>query len=201
MTTEQHAGSHRERIRFVPPNTWICVPDCGNRNGFLPCDPHGNPIPPEQARLAEHHHCVCAACGRIIERNTGDIIGWRQQPIRESSTCRHCCRYIERHGVWLHTQDGQTYRNCPSTRTWAEPVDPTNPTSILGTVLLGLRIIGASDIVVYADGFEIGGPDNQCLVWIGGTFTPAAVAAHLGLPLDAITDHRNTAVTSTEQAR
>lgn len=54
---------------------WICI--CGNTpsdDGFYPCDSHGNEIEPtSESGWIELY--VCAACGRIIQQDTLEILG------------------------------------------------------------------------------------------------------------------------------
>lgn len=57
------------------PDAWICV--CGNQpedDGFHPCDAEGNEMEPwadsDWANLY-----ACAACGRIIDQFTLEVVG------------------------------------------------------------------------------------------------------------------------------
>jgi hypothetical protein len=54
------------------------VPDCGNQpdqSGFYPADSAGNIIEPDKNWDGVTY--VCADCGRLINRTTGEVIGHR----------------------------------------------------------------------------------------------------------------------------
>jgi len=59
-------------------DAWTCI--CGNTppdDGFYPCDENGNELEPDIDGPWDGVRYVCNACGRIIDQNTLEIIGFR----------------------------------------------------------------------------------------------------------------------------
>ena len=121
------AHPDRERITGISEGWWTCVPECGNEphlEGFYASDSEGRPVDPVQGAWDENTN-VCAACGRIFNQDTGEIIGHRSVDLTtETSTCRHCGEHIERRGVWQHVEEDQVTLTCPSGQTRAQPINP-----------------------------------------------------------------------------
>ena len=68
-----------EQITGVANDWWICVPGCDNRpdtSGFYAADSEGNIIEPDETNWDGVTY-VCADCGRLIDVNTGVVIGQR----------------------------------------------------------------------------------------------------------------------------
>lgn len=70
----------KERIAHQAGNkeTWICL--CGNmpdQDGFYPCDSKGNEMEPVEGWDELY---VCAACGRIIDQRTLEVLGQNPHP-------------------------------------------------------------------------------------------------------------------------
>lgn len=110
----------------------------------------------------------------------------------DRSTCDNCGRPIQRRAGqsrWWHVTGDDAVLRCgwPGEHAVATPV---RPGSTLRVLALALLAAGVSDVTLYADGFEIDGPDDVQLVFVRGSFTPEEVGALLGLPADAIDDER-----------
>lgn len=186
------APARPERVTRTANGQWICVPDCGNTDphGFFPCDQDGRPVAPVPVAW-DGTSTVCLGCGRIFDQRTGHVTGHRPFNLAtESSTCEHCGAYIERRGVWQHVTADEVTLQCAGTHRRAQPVDTGNPASLLGAIMVNLTVYGASNITLYADGFEVGGPEDASVLWVGGEWTPDFVAGALRVPVDAITDLR-----------
>ncbi len=108
----------------------------------------------------------------------------------QQSTCRRCGRPIARRAParrWWHVTGGDAALACPD---GAGTATPTDAGSTLRVLLLALLAVGASEIVLYDDGFEITGPDDLSLVFVGGRSTPEQLAAALGIDESNVTDLR-----------
>jgi hypothetical protein len=67
-----HEANHTE--------AWICV--CGNTpssDGFFPCDANGNEVEPTLASGWSGIY-ICARCGRIINQDTLEVVGFNPHP-------------------------------------------------------------------------------------------------------------------------
>ncbi len=118
----------------------------------------------------------------------------------EQSTCRRCGRPIARRAGahrWWHVTGGDAGLGCPDGAGTATPNDTGSPLRVL---LLALLAAGVSEIVLHDDGFEITGPEDLSLVFVGGRFTPEQLAAALGVDESNVTDLR-TASASDDVAR
>lgn len=77
MNFEDSRGKFVERIHGdkAKPESWMC--NCGNisdGSGFKTCLPHGKEV--EHSFSGWKKHYKCASCGRIIEQETLEVIGW-----------------------------------------------------------------------------------------------------------------------------
>lgn len=82
MTEPKKAPAVVERIGHEggEPGAWIC--SCGNTpagSGFYPCDREGNDMEPAIGSDWGGLY-VCAICGRIIQAETGEVVGQNPDP-------------------------------------------------------------------------------------------------------------------------
>lgn len=74
MATESPVEEH---INVEVSDWWVCL--CGNepdRFGFYSCDRTGAEVEPTEAEWPEPLY-VCERCGRIIEQESGLVVGHR----------------------------------------------------------------------------------------------------------------------------
>ncbi|MEJ3743176.1 hypothetical protein WEI85_07805 [Actinomycetes bacterium KLBMP 9797] len=72
-----------EYISGIVEGWWVCL--CGNEphfDGFTPSDQHGNPIDPGSPAWDQQTN-VCRSCGRILNQDTGLVIGRRSSPVND----------------------------------------------------------------------------------------------------------------------
>jgi hypothetical protein len=108
-----------------------------------------------------------------------------RQRRQEHTTCEHCGRTLVRPTGARHWQhlgaDG-----CGDATAL-----PVRPGAALRVLLLALLGAGVCEIVLYEDGFEIGGGAHDAsLLFVRGAFTTDQVAGLLGVPIEAVNDLR-----------
>jgi hypothetical protein len=82
MTETRKAPAVVERINYEDDDqdAWICA--CGNTpagSGFYPCDKEGNGMEPAVGSGWGGLY-VCSACGRMIQAETGEVVGRNPDP-------------------------------------------------------------------------------------------------------------------------